>query len=1309
MASPTTSRGGQNIDFGLIFFSSSETPFHSDKYRLVIESTKFADQHAFSSVWIPERHFTKDGWLYPNPAILQAALARETHQIQLRAGSVVLPLHNPIRVAEEWAMVDNLSGGRVGIAFASGWHPNDFSLAPENYQQRHEVMYRGIETVKQLWRGEKIQVKSGDGNLTEIQTYPPPIQRELPYWVTAAGNPNTFAKAGEIGANLLTHMYNQSVSELAEKISIYRSARAEHGYDPATGLVSVMLHTFIGKDEATVREQIQGPFSEYLKSASYLVNAIAYSRGQQVDLKTLSEQDLHDYLLFVTDRLITTRRVLFGTPEQCVDLIVQLKEAGVSEIACQMDFGVPVDLVLDSMPYLNQLKDLANTRLQARTPVTLERVSAVTELHQTNGHTPEKGPATLATATTTEVAPTDLSLGAIRQRCRQQLDTTDFYQQLQQHGIQLEEGFQGIGRLWKRDGEALGQINLSAELVQEAGDYVIHPTLLDAALQVLIATLPQELLTSATDLYLPTGIRSFQAYRPLGTSVWSHAQLTTEATQSIDVIEGTVRILDDQGNLLAEASGLQLQHTVLAPSESAPSARPTTEPTALQDWLYELRWEPNALQPAKTTTLTGRWLVFTDKSSVGQKLITQLEQQGASCIRVVAGSRYRVLSPGHYQIDPSQSDDTRRVVQEALQDQALTGVIHLWSLDTTPAAATSVASLEEDQQISTGHALQLIQSLVEYGGTQPPQLWFVTRGAQAVNAEQEAQLEISQAPLWGLGKTCAMEHPELWGGLIDLDPEETGRTSATQLFNALLKHSVEDQIAFRGGQGYVARMLHSQSTAAKSLTLYKEGSYLITGGLWGLGLEVARHFAERGAGHLILLGRSTLPAREKWDGLPAGSRQAYQVAGIRELERLGAHVHYAAVDVTDETQLTNFLTTYSQQGHPSLKGVIHAASVWQDAQGKSLVRPLIQLTPEDLTAVFRPKVIGSWLLYSLLKHQTLDFFVSFSSGASLFGSAAQGNYAAAGEFLDILAHYQRAHGQPALSIDWGAISEIGFGATSEGLRVHEYWESRGIQRITPQQVLAALELLIPQQVARIGVLKLDWQLLAQYYPQITSLPLVRQLIEKAPDTASNNGSTTTSSSILDTIRTTHGEQWQAILEDYLSTQVANVLRLPVERLDREQPLTTLGLDSLMAIELKNRLEGELAIRIPIVTFLQGPSIVQFAYQVRQQLAETIVVPPAAINATVPVPAERYTEAVVPAHEAAHLLAQLDQLSDQDVDALLAQMMPEEHKQEPNGHAEERPNLNAQDAAALLAQIDQLSDEQVDALLNEIAQKEDLNR
>src|SRR4029450_9111435 len=141
------------MKFSLMFFASSEESLGEDKYRLLVESARFGDRHGFSTLWVPERHFTTFGCIYPNPAVLHAALARETQRIRLHAGSVVLPLHDPIRVAEEWAVVDNLSAGGVGVAFASGWNPHDFAFFPDRYERRREEMFAAIETVERLWRG----------------------------------------------------------------------------------------------------------------------------------------------------------------------------------------------------------------------------------------------------------------------------------------------------------------------------------------------------------------------------------------------------------------------------------------------------------------------------------------------------------------------------------------------------------------------------------------------------------------------------------------------------------------------------------------------------------------------------------------------------------------------------------------------------------------------------------------------------------------------------------------------------------------------------------------------------------------------------------------------------------------------------------------------------------------------------------------------------------------------------------------------------------------------------------------------------
>ncbi len=341
------------MQFSLFYFSSNEAEFTDDKYQLLIEGAKFADRNNFAAVWIPERHFHAFGGIYPNPSVLSAAIAMVTERVRLRAGSVVLPLHNPIRVAEEWSVVDNLSRGRVDIAFARGWNPNDFVLSPETYANRTEVMFSGIETVQKLWRGESILLPNGVGEETEIKIYPLPKQRELPVWITCSGSKERFIEAGAVGAKILTALLFQPIEELAEKIALYRDSLAKNGYPPEAGHVTLMLHTFVGEDLAVVRNKVRGPFTEYLKTSVDL-----WRRGSK-SLDDLSEKEREDLLAYAFERYFQTS-ALFGTPDTCLEMVARLKEIGVDEIACLIDFGVDVDSVMTALHVLNTLKDDCN-------------------------------------------------------------------------------------------------------------------------------------------------------------------------------------------------------------------------------------------------------------------------------------------------------------------------------------------------------------------------------------------------------------------------------------------------------------------------------------------------------------------------------------------------------------------------------------------------------------------------------------------------------------------------------------------------------------------------------------------------------------------------------------------------------------------------------------------------------------------------------------------------------------------------------------------------------------------------------------
>lgn len=356
------------LDFSLFYFSSDEGEKARDKYRLLLDGARFADAHGFTAIWTPERHFHAFGGLYPNPSVTSAALATITRNVRLRAGSCVLPLHSPIRVAEEWSLVDNLSEGRVEISFASGWQPNDFVFFPENYERRKEVMFEQMDQVQKLWQGEALKFRDGTGQEIEIQTLPRPVQEKLPIFVTAAGNPETFRAAGERGEKLLTHLLGQSPEEVTEKIKVYREAWEKAGH-PGRGHVALMLHTFIGTDEAEVKEIVREPMKEYLKSSVMLIQKAAWSfptfKQKTTDgdgrfsLDNLSGEQLDEVLDFSFERYYETSG-LFGTVESTRKFVDSVKGCDVDEIACLIDFGVSSDLALEALPLLDEVKNRAN-------------------------------------------------------------------------------------------------------------------------------------------------------------------------------------------------------------------------------------------------------------------------------------------------------------------------------------------------------------------------------------------------------------------------------------------------------------------------------------------------------------------------------------------------------------------------------------------------------------------------------------------------------------------------------------------------------------------------------------------------------------------------------------------------------------------------------------------------------------------------------------------------------------------------------------------------------------------------------------
>ncbi|WP_163869378.1 MupA/Atu3671 family FMN-dependent luciferase-like monooxygenase [Myxococcus eversor] len=340
------------MEMSLFYFADDAEAASGDRYRLLLEGAKFADRHGFAAVWTPERHFHAFGGLYPSPSVASAAIAAVTERVAIRAGSVVLPLHHPVRVAEEWALVDNISRGRVGISVASGWHANDFVFAPERYEKRRELMLEGLETVRRLWRGETLRMTGGAGAQVDVTLRPRPVQKELPVWLTAAGNPETFLTAGKLGCHVLTHLLGQTWEDLEKKLVLYRDAWRAAGH-AGDGHVTLMLHTFIGEDAAQVRSVVEKPFRDYLRSSADLMRGLGQTLG--VDLNTATEADLDRLAAQAFERYFETSG-LFGTPRSVREQMERLRSLGVDEVGCLIDFGIPADTVLASLPLLLEVK-----------------------------------------------------------------------------------------------------------------------------------------------------------------------------------------------------------------------------------------------------------------------------------------------------------------------------------------------------------------------------------------------------------------------------------------------------------------------------------------------------------------------------------------------------------------------------------------------------------------------------------------------------------------------------------------------------------------------------------------------------------------------------------------------------------------------------------------------------------------------------------------------------------------------------------------------------------------------------------------
>ena len=615
--------------------------------------------------------------------------------------------------------------------------------------------------------------------------------------------------------------------------------------------------------------------------------------------------------------------------------------------------------------------------------------------------------------------------------------------------------------------------------------------------------------------------------------------------------------------------------------ERSPSnpAQAVTAENAVRDWFYQVEWQqqPRSVQIPDPME-AGSWLIFADVNGVGRSLAKQLVAAGQDCCLVYLGDRFVQLEDRVWQLDPTDKAGCDRLVKTVLSTTSspFKGVVHLWSVD-AGAIELSLSGISTAQQNSLASVLHLLQSLVSLcPATEQPRLWLTTQGAVAlpVDKRKATPYSIAQSAIWGLGKVVALEHRDLWGAAIDLPPIEEGVDSLAQRLLAEIRSSLaagypeEEYVALRQ-QRYVARLRPQQQSARKNAPVVRsEATYLIAGGLGALGLQTAEWLASQGARYLLLVGRSE------------ASEQAKQ--SIAKLEQQGVRAAIAQADITlepDISKVREILLTM-----PPLGGVVQAAGVLDDGI-------LMQQTWKRFERVTAVKVQGTWNLHQLSQDWTIDFFICFSSAASLMGSPGQASYAAGNAFMDGLAHYRQALGLPALSINWAAWDASGM-AASLAERDRTRLAAQGLRSLAPAQGFAALTELLDAEAAQVAVLPFDWATFKQQWFSKRLPSLLTDLFEKVNDAERNTEPVASDAfeALRQQLRSASSAQRQERLLEYLQSKVAGVLGLAVWEVDSGRSLYEMGLDSLMAVELSTAIKAELKTEVPMRALIDEPSI-----------------------------------------------------------------------------------------------------------------------
>ncbi|MCL2372062.1 MAG: type I polyketide synthase [Defluviitaleaceae bacterium] len=761
-------------------------------------------------------------------------------------------------------------------------------------------------------------------------------------------------------------------------------------------------------------------------------------------------------------------------------------------------------------------------------------------------------------------------------------DGVTMYEKFVSAGFSYTNTFAAIEDIWICEDEAISKLALPQ--IDQLNSYEMYPGILDACFQGTIAL--EFAATAAAvadsevgfDIRLPVGVDEFLLHNPLTQEMWVHCK-RVERTDTYTTND--IYLYNQDGGLIAIVKALKVQTL-----ENTKQLMPLK---VLDSWLYNLEWpEIDNIEPVEKETEPGCWLILGDEGGVAAQYVNVLNKQGESSFYVSLGNDFSIDNKQQKATIRHNSDEDMVTLYNTIKENTqVKGVVHFWNLDLAKNSEIDAQNVLQSGDIGVYSVMSLLKAVA--ASEDILKLWIITKGAQAILPGEEP--EIMQNAIWGPARLIGnQEYISLWGGIVDLDPQEVTQ-SLNQLAMQTLYSDEEDQIAYRSGHRYGARLKNTANlTKPLPVHMNAEGSYMVTGAFGALGKLVSHWLVEKGAKKLILLGRVSLPDRSEWQSAGLDDKVKERIEFVQSLENKGATVTVDALDFADTNAVKQYFAENSEK-IKQVRGVISSLGIVKDMY-------ISQMPKDVFDEVYETKVMSNWLLHQYFGEQPLDFFVVFSSVGALITSAGQANYSAANAFLDGLITYRRKKGLAGLSIGWGPWAA---GMILE-LNMMNFFRNRGLEPITKERGMQVLERLIYQNIPYTSVLEANWQVFKEASAK-SRTPYLNEWLEKG--LADGETELKSDAEILKEFHEAYiaadKELRIQLLEEQMITLVARVLHMKTEDIELEKTLTELGLDSMVATELRNKIELRLGANLTVIDLLNSHSLKQQIEKIADQL------------------------------------------------------------------------------------------------------------